>query len=46
VLTQTTSLTQDYRNFFFQYAQNWVTGTSAAFSFSNNRNRLNSARPY
>jgi outer membrane protein TolC len=45
VLTQTTALTQDYRSFFVQYAQTWVTGTSAAFSFSNNRNLLNSATP-
>jgi len=45
VLTQTTSLTQDYRQFNFQYAQSWITGTSAAFSFNNGRNRLNSATP-
>ena len=45
VLTQTTSLTQDYRQFQFQYAQSWISGTSAAFTFSDFRNNLNSATP-
>src|SRR5215467_12788949 len=31
-LVQTTSLTNDYRAFFFQYSQQFMTGTSAAFS--------------
>jgi len=44
-LTQTTSLTQSYRSFFAQYSQQFVTGTSAAFSFSNNRVFLNSPSP-
>src|ERR1051326_843232 len=39
-LVQTTSLTQDYRGFFVQYSQQWITGTSASVSFSNNRNYL------
>jgi outer membrane protein TolC len=45
VLTQTTSLTNDYRSFFVQYGQSWITGTSAAVSFSNNRTNLNSSTP-
>ena len=45
VLTQTTALTQNYRQFYIQYAQSWITGTSAAFSFSDNRYLLNSATP-
>ena len=44
-LVQTTSLTQDYRGFFVQYSQQWITGTSASVSFSNNRNYLNSRSP-
>src|SRR5690348_11421426 len=44
-LVQTTSLTQDYRGFFVQYSQQWITGTSASVSFSNNRNFLNSRSP-
>src|SRR5215471_13895246 len=44
-LTQTTSLTQSYRSFLAQYSQQFITGTSAAFSFSNNRVFLNSPSP-
>jgi outer membrane protein TolC len=44
-LVQTTSLTQNYHSFFFQYAQQWITGTSAAFSFSNSSSYLNSTAP-
>jgi outer membrane protein TolC len=42
-LVGTTSLTQNYRSFYFQYYQQWITGTSAAFSFSNSRSYWNSA---
>jgi outer membrane protein TolC len=44
-LVQTTSLTQNYHSFFFQYFQQWLTGTSAAFSFSNSSVYLNSSAP-
>ena len=44
-LVQTTSLTNDYRAFFVQYSQQFITGTSASFSFSNSRNYLNSRSP-
>src|SRR5207344_3011249 len=37
-----TSLTQDYRGFFVQYSQQWITGTSASLSFNNSRNLYNS----
>jgi outer membrane protein TolC len=44
-LVQTTSLTQNYHSFFAQYSQQWITGTSAAFSFSNSSSYLNSSAP-
>ena len=44
-LVGTTTLTQVYRSLFFQYFQQWITGTSAAFSFSNSRVYLNSSSP-
>ena len=44
-LTQTTSLTQDYRSFYVQYSQQLITGTGFAASFGTNRNFLNSASP-
>ncbi|HTS61168.1 MAG TPA: TolC family protein [Candidatus Acidoferrales bacterium] len=45
LLTNTTSLTQDYRSFYFQYSQQFITGTSAAFSWAGGRNYLNSSSP-
>jgi len=45
VLTQTTSLTQDYRQYVLQYSQQWATGTSASATFFTGRTRLNSATP-
>jgi outer membrane protein TolC len=45
VLVGTTALTQTYRQFVFQYAQAWTSGTSAAVTFSDYRNDLNSATP-
>src|SRR5215472_5666778 len=37
VLTQTTSLTQDYRQYVLQYSQQWATGTSASATFFTGR---------
>jgi outer membrane protein TolC len=44
-LVGTTSLTQDFRSFYFQYSQQWLTGTGAAFSFFNQRQHWNSSSP-
>jgi outer membrane protein len=41
-LNQTTALTQGYRSFSAGYSQQWVTGTSAQFSFFTSRSMLNS----
>ena len=41
-VNQTTALTSDYRQYVFQYSQNWVTGTSASLTFASNRNLVNS----
>src|SRR5580700_8819951 len=43
VLNQTTALTQDYRQFVFQYGQQFVTGTSATFTIYDYRSLLNSS---
>ena len=45
VLNQTTALTQDYRQFVFQYGQQFVSGTSAQFTIYDYRSLLNSATP-
>src|ERR1043166_4999248 len=42
LLSGTTSLTQNYRSFFAQYSQQWITGTSASFSFSDGQSLTNS----
>lgn len=42
VLNQTTALTNDYRQFIFQYAQNFLPGTSVSFTFQSTRARVNS----
>jgi outer membrane protein TolC len=44
-LVGTTAFTSDVRSFFFQYSQQWLTGTSGAFSFFNQRQRWNSSSP-
>jgi len=41
-LTGTTSLTNTYRNGYFQYGQNFITGTSMQFTVYNARNFYNS----
>jgi outer membrane protein len=45
LLNQTTALTNDYKQFVFQYAQQFVTGTSGALTFVDYRSLLNSATP-
>ena len=44
-MNQTTALTQSYRQFVFQYSQQFNTGTSGAVTFVNSRNLLNSSTP-
>jgi len=45
VLNQTSALTNDYRQFIAQYAQQFVTGTNAQVTFSAYRTRVNSPTP-
>jgi outer membrane protein len=45
VLNQTTALTSDWRQFVFQYTQQFITGTSAYFTIYDYRNLLNSGTP-
>jgi outer membrane protein len=45
LLNQTNALTNDYRQFVFQYSQQFITGTSGAFTFVNYRSLLNSSTP-
>jgi outer membrane protein TolC len=45
LLSQTTSLTSDYRGFNMTFGREWLTGTAAYVSLSNSSNRLNSASP-
>ena len=45
LLNQTTALTQSYRQFVFQYSQQFPTGTSGAITFVNSRSLLNSSTP-
>ena len=45
LLNQTTALTQGYRQFVFQYSQQFNTGTSGSFTFVNSRSLLNSSTP-
>jgi outer membrane protein TolC len=44
-LNQTTSLTQEYRQFVAQYSQQFPTGTSGAVTFADTRSLLNSSSP-
>ncbi len=45
LLNQTTALTNSYRSLALQYGQQWITGTSAQFTFYNSRSYLNSSTP-
>jgi outer membrane protein TolC len=45
VLNQTTALTNSFRQFVFQYGQQFATGTSAYFTIYNYRSELNSSTP-
>jgi outer membrane protein len=45
LLNQTTVLTNSYRQFVFQYSQQFVTGTSGSFTFVDSRSFLNSSTP-
>ncbi len=45
VLSQTSALTDSYRQLYFQYGQQFVTGTSAYFTVGEGRNLYNSATP-
>lgn len=45
-LNQTAALTNDYRQYTFQYAQSFLTGTSAFLTYSSSHNRLNSPSPF
>jgi len=45
LLNQTSALTNSYRQFTFQYSQQFPTGTSATLSFFNYRGLLNSGIP-
>jgi outer membrane protein TolC len=44
-LNQTTALTNDYRQFVFQYSQQFITGTSGSIIYLSNRSKLNSPTP-
>ena len=44
-LNQTTALTNDYRQFVFQYSQQFITGTSGSITYLSNRSKLNSPTP-
>ena len=45
LLNQTTALTNDYRQFVFQYSQQFATGTSVSLTYLANRSKLNSPTP-
>jgi outer membrane protein len=45
LLNATTALTNSYRQFAMQYGQQFTTGTSAYFTFSNSRSLVNSSTP-
>jgi outer membrane protein TolC len=45
LLNQTTALTQSYRQFVFQYSQQFNTGTSGAVTFVTSHSLLNSSTP-
>src|SRR4051812_29327847 len=45
LLSQTTSLTNDFRAMNIQWGRQWLTGTSAYVTLSNSYNRVNSSSP-
>jgi outer membrane protein len=45
LLNQTTALTNDFRQYVFQYSQQFVTGTSGSATYFSNRSKLNSPTP-
>jgi outer membrane protein len=45
LLNQTSALTNDYRQYVFQYSQQFVTGTSGTVTYLSNRSKLNSPTP-
>ncbi len=45
LLNQTTALTNNYRQYVFQYSQQFITGTSGAFLFVDYHSLLNSSTP-
>jgi outer membrane protein TolC len=45
LLNQTTALTQGYRQFVFQYSQQFATGTSGSVTFVDSHSLLNSSTP-
>ena len=45
LLNQTTALTNSYRQFVVQYAQQFATGTSTTVTFADSRSLLNSSTP-
>jgi outer membrane protein TolC len=45
ILNQTTALTDDYRQLYLQYSQQFATGTSGTLSYSSTRSLLNSPTP-
>ncbi|HXP86619.1 MAG TPA: TolC family protein [Bryobacteraceae bacterium] len=45
ILNQTTALTNDYRQLFLQYSQQFATGTNGTLTYTSNRSMLNSPTP-
>jgi outer membrane protein len=45
ILNQTTALTDDYRQLYLQYSQQFATGTSGTLSYSSTHSLLNSPTP-
>lgn len=45
LLNQTSALTNDYRQYVFQYSQQFLSGTSGSVTYVSNRSKLNSPTP-
>jgi len=45
-LNETDALTNDYRNYYLQYVQNFLTGSSVQFTYVSDRSLLNSPTPF
>ena len=45
LLNQTSALTNDFRQYVFQYSQQFITGTSGSVTYLSNRSKLNSPTP-